>query len=126
MRLPIQLALTYPERLPGPAKRLSLLDVARLDFEAPDPDAFPLLGLARQAGEQGGLYPTVLSTADELAVEAFLAGAIAFPEIAAIVQDALDHHLSSGEPVTLEAIDAADAWTRRRVAARLHELSMRP
>jgi 1-deoxy-D-xylulose-5-phosphate reductoisomerase len=117
MRLPIQLALTYPERVPGPAARLSLLDVARLDFEPPDQEAFPLLRLARQAGERGGAYPTVLSTADELAVAAFLDGSIAFPDIAALVQDALDAFVPAAEPLTLEAIAAADAWTRRRLQA---------
>jgi 1-deoxy-D-xylulose-5-phosphate reductoisomerase len=126
MRLPIQLALTYPERLPGPARRLSLLDVARLDFEAPDLDAFPLLRLARQAGDLGGLYPTVLSAADEVAVDAFLAGATTFPDIAAIVHDALDSYVSDAAPVTLETIHDADAWTRRHVAARCIGTSARP
>ena len=122
MRLPIQLALTYPERPSGPAKRLSLLDVARLDFEAPDPGAFPLLRLARQAGESGGTFPTVLSTADELAVDAYLNGAIAFTDIAALVHDALDAHQPTSAPLTLDAIAAADGWTRRYVAERLTTL----
>jgi 1-deoxy-D-xylulose-5-phosphate reductoisomerase len=126
MRLPIQLALTYPERLPGPARRLSLLDVARLDFEAPDPDAFPLLRIARQAGELGGLYPTVLSAADEVAVDAFLSGAVAFTDIAAVVHDALDCHVPDGQQVTLETIHGAAAATRRHVAARVVALNARP
>lgn len=116
MRLPIQFALMWPERAPGPATRLNLVDVARLDFEAVDPVAFPLLGLAREAGERGGTYPTVLSTADELAVTAFLAGRLSFTGIAEVVEDALAAHRSNAAPLTLEAIAEADCWTQARVA----------
>jgi 1-deoxy-D-xylulose-5-phosphate reductoisomerase len=125
MRLPIQLALTYPERLPSPAEPLSLLDVARLDFEAPDLEAFPLLALARQAGERGGLYPTVLSAADELAVNAFLGGIIAFPDIAGLVRSALDAYAPPSAPVSLDAIRDAEDWAQRHVATAVRRLERR-
>ena len=112
MRLPIQLALTYPERLPSPCKRLSLAEIGKLTFEAPDIERFPALRLAREAGIAGGTYPTVLSAADDVAVAALLDGRIRFVDIPAIVSDALDAHISVG-PISMEAILDADHWARR-------------
>ena len=112
MRLPIQYALTYPERLPSPCPRLSLVQTAALHFEAPDLARFPALALARQAGEAGGTYPTALSAADEVAVEAFLAGRLRFVDIPAVVADVLAAHEVVG-PLSLELIAEADAWARR-------------
>jgi 1-deoxy-D-xylulose-5-phosphate reductoisomerase len=88
MRVPISYALTYPER---PATPLSPLDLASLtlEFEAPDLETFPMLDLAREAGEKGGTYPCVFNAANEVAVAAFLEGRIAFLEIADVVADAL-------------------------------------
>lgn len=110
MRLPIQYALTFPERVAGPATRLRATDLSRLDFELPDLDAFPLLALARQAGELGRTYPTVLSTADAVAVDAFLERRLSFNGIADIVSRVLNAHTPSSGPLTLDAIREADSW----------------
>jgi len=126
MRLPIQYALTYPARIPGPCRRLSLAEVGTLRFAPPDEGRFPALALAREAGRRGGTYPTVLSAADEIAVEAFLAGRIRFVEVAAVVRDVLDRHRPQG-PLSFDAIAEADAWARaettRAVAARERALT---
>ena len=90
MRIPIAYALAWPQRLETPAQRLDLAAIARLDFEAPDTERFPALRLAREALEQGGAAPIVLNAANEVAVAAFLAGAIRFSDIAEIVEGALD------------------------------------
>lgn len=111
MRLPILYALAYPERLPSGAPPLRLADVASLHFAAPDEQRFPALRLAREAGIAGGTYPTVLSAADEVAVESFLSGAVRFVDIPAIVDRVLGRHDPSRE-VTVESIAAADAWAR--------------
>ena len=89
MRIPIAYALAWPERIETPAQRLDLASIARLDFEAPDLDRFPALRLAREALEAGGAAPIVLNAANEVAVASFLAGEIAFPEIAKVVHEAL-------------------------------------
>lgn len=112
MRLPIQYALYYPERLPNP--RLPRLDwslVRSLDFEMPDYDKFPCLQLAVEAGKQGGTCPAVLCAADEVAVELFLAGHIRFTDIAGVIARTLEQHRAVARP-TLEEIEAADAWAR--------------
>jgi 1-deoxy-D-xylulose-5-phosphate reductoisomerase len=90
MRIPIAFALAWPERMATPAQRLDLPSIARLDFEAPDLQRFPALGLARNALEAGGATPIVLNAANEVAVASFLAGGIPFPDIARLVGDALD------------------------------------
>jgi 1-deoxy-D-xylulose-5-phosphate reductoisomerase len=111
MRLPIQFALTYPDRVAFPGNRLDLATIGALHFEPPDDARFPLLSLARYAGTAGGTFPTVLSAADDVAVAAFLNGTIGFVDIASVVASALDRHRFSGA-VTLETIAAADAWAR--------------
>lgn len=90
MRVPIAYALSWPERMATPAQRLDLARVGRLDFEAPDLKRFPALRLAREALEAGGAAPIVLNAANEIAVAAFLAGEIRFPDVAEIVQEALN------------------------------------
>ena len=90
MRIPIAYALAWPERMPTPAQRLDLASIARLDFEEPDLARFPALRLARSALEEGGAAPVVLNAANEVAVASFLAGAIRFPDIVSIVQEALN------------------------------------
>src|SRR5690606_17588519 len=119
MRLPIQYALTYPDRPAGCGKRLTLDAMAKLTFEEPDFEAFPAPEIARAAARLGGLYPAVLSKADELAVAAFLDGQISFPAITEIVQHALDAFEPGTTEVTLEAIAETDDWTTRFVAASL-------
>ncbi len=111
MRVPIQYALTHPDRLASPAKRLSLADVGTLRFEAPNPDRFPALELAKQAGMAGGTYPTVLSAADEVAVGAFLAGRLRFTGITDAIRAALDAH-SPDAVVTFDSIADADRRAR--------------
>lgn len=115
MRLPIQYALTAPQRVSSPWPRLSLAEIGSLHFEPPDLDRFPALALARRAGEAGLTFPTVLSTADDIAVEAFLAGQIAFLDIPAVIAEALDRH-TPPPALTREAIAEADRWTRRVTA----------
>jgi 1-deoxy-D-xylulose-5-phosphate reductoisomerase len=89
MRVPISFALTYPERAATPVRSLNLSDGLVLEFEAPDLETFPLLQLAREAGERGGTYPCVYNAANEVAVEAFLAGRLPFLAIAGVVEEAL-------------------------------------
>ncbi len=114
MRLPIQYALTYPQRLANP--ELPKLDwglIGHLDFEEPDGDTFPCLGLAIEAGKKGGTYPAVLAAADEVAIELFLSQKTGFSDIPAIIERVLDLHRPVAQPI-LEEITAADAWARER------------
>lgn len=113
MRLPIQYALSHPERLPNqslPKIDWSLID--KLDFRQPDMEKFPCLGLAIEAGKKGGTYPAVLCAADEVAVEMFLDNRIKFTDIPALIQKVLDKHHLITHP-TIEEITAADAWARK-------------
>jgi len=112
MRLPIQCALTYPERLTGPSvPRLDLKLIGTLSFEAPDPKKYPCLGLALEAGRRGGSSPAVLAAADEIAVQNFLAGHIRFTDIAHVISDALNSHTAVANP-SLDEVLHADAWSR--------------
>jgi len=115
MRLPIQYALTYPEHAPSPCQSLSLADVGTLRFAAPDPARFPALALARQAGESGLTFPTVLSAADEVAVAAFLAGRLRFVDIPEVASRCLADHRPDGS-LGFDVIAAADAWARTAAA----------
>ena len=124
MRLPIQLALSWPLRLRPTTEPLDLAAVGSLNFAAPDLERYPCLRLAMRAGLAGGAYPAVLAAADEIAVEAFLGREIRFDQIPALVEYALDAHegaSQSGAEPPLEQIDAADEWARRvtrdRIAA---------
>ena len=90
MRMPIQYALTYPERAAAPVARLDWSQAAQWSFEPPDFQKFPLLGLAYEAASAGGSATATLNAADEVAVEAFLAGKIPFPGIAATVAECLE------------------------------------
>jgi 1-deoxy-D-xylulose-5-phosphate reductoisomerase len=89
MRVPISYALTYPERAATSIPPLDLT-AGPLEFFEPDTDTFPLLALAREAGERGGTFPCAFNAANEVAVAAFLDGRIGFLEIASLVEDALD------------------------------------
>ena len=90
MRVPISFALTYPDRRATPVPRLDFSNGLALTFERPDLERFPLLRLAREAGERGGTYPCAFNAANEVAVAAFLERRISFTEIAGLVGDALD------------------------------------
>ena len=112
MRLPIQYALTHPERWVSPFREgIDFGSLVSFDFEPVDLDRFPCLKLAMEAGERGGTYPAVLSAADEVAVELFLAKKIGFPDIAAVVASTLDCHEVISYP-SIEDIFAADTWAR--------------
>jgi len=112
MRLPIQYALSYPERLDNPQlPRIDWSLVRRLDFESADYDRFPCLRLAIEAGKRGGTCPAVLCAADEVAVELFLAGRIRFSDIAGAIERTLEQHQPINNP-GLEEIETADVWAR--------------
>ncbi|HVI53025.1 MAG TPA: 1-deoxy-D-xylulose-5-phosphate reductoisomerase [Candidatus Sulfotelmatobacter sp.] len=112
MRTPISLALAWPRRLPTPGKRLDLAAIGQLTFEAPDPERFPALRLARQALRQQGGAPTILNAANEVAVQAFLERRIGFLDIARIVEDCLQT-LPSGAASSLDDLLALDGAVRR-------------
>jgi 1-deoxy-D-xylulose-5-phosphate reductoisomerase len=116
MRIPIAYALAWPERMETPARRLDLATIARLDFEAPDLQRFPALKLAREALESGGASPVVLNAANEIAVAAFLAGRIRFPDIPALVQEALSG-VSYDAPGSIGDVLEIDRVTRDRTRA---------
>ena len=92
MRLPIAYALAWPDRATTPFGRLDWAEVGRLDFESPDLEAFPCLGLAFAAGREGGSAPAWLNAANEVAVAAFLEGRLAWSSIAAVLEEALSEH----------------------------------
>lgn len=115
MRIPIQYALTYPDRRPTPPARLDLAAAGRLEFLAVDADRFPLLGLARAALESGGTAPAALSAANEAAVEAFLSGRIGYLGIAEVVAEAMRRHRRA-ELGGLGAVFAADREARAEAA----------
>ena len=116
MRLPIQCALAYPDRMPvPPALPLDLAAVGSLHFGRPDLDRFPCLGLAIEAGRRGGTYPAAMAAADEVAVDRFLQGEIGFLDIPVVVERVLDAHCSVADP-DLEAILEADRWARASAA----------
>ncbi len=112
MRLPIQCALSYPERLASAGvPRLNLARVKTLSFGEVDLGRYPCLRLALEAGAKGGTWATVLAAADEVAVEQFALGAIGFTDIPKVVDSALSAHSGAADP-SLEAILEADAWAR--------------
>ncbi len=131
MRLPIALALSWPERLPGAAAACDWSTAASWTFEPLDSEAFPAVNLARQAGRWGGSSPAVYNAANEECVEAFHAGEIGFTDICDIVAEVLAEHVRSSrgsdEPgadvgsalvadgdLTVDLVLAADAWARGR------------
>ncbi|WP_458119139.1 1-deoxy-D-xylulose-5-phosphate reductoisomerase [Paenibacillus sp. Z6-24] len=116
MRVPIQYALTYPDRQPSPSPRLSLAQVGQLNFKEMDYERFPCLRMAFEAGRLSGTAPTVFNAANEVAVARFLNGEIAFLAIEDIIADALEHHQTIANP-ELEVIQAVDQETRRRALA---------
>ena len=95
MRTPIAHALAWPERIDSGVSALDLLQIGRLDFEAPDEQRFPCLRIARLAAQDGGTAPAMLNAANEVAVDAFLNGRIRFTEIASIIEQVLDRQASS-------------------------------
>lgn len=115
MRVPIQLALSYPDRSPlNGAKRLNLAEVATLNFRDVDFNRYPCLKMAYEAGKTGGTMPTVMNAANEVAVSKFLERKIPFLEIEWIVETAMAEHMVLANP-DLETIHAVDAEARKRV-----------
>jgi len=112
MCLPIQYALTYPERVASERVQTNLAGLGKLTFEEPDQERFPALALARKAGEIGGTMPAVLNAANEVAVEAFVNRQIHFPQIPESVRRVMDRHKVIEHP-KLPQILEADAWARK-------------
>jgi len=117
MRTPIAHAMGWPERIDSGVKSLDLVEVGRLDFEAPDLDRFPCLRLARESAEAGGTAPAVLNAANEVAVAAFLEGRLNFTGIAGVIDSVLNQHEVRPVRDLADAL-AADGWARE-VAGRL-------
>lgn len=111
MRLPIQYALTYPERVESGLNRLNFFQLKKLTFEKPNYRKFPCLALALKAAKKGGTLPSVLNAADEEVVEAFLNGKIRFSQIYSIVEKVVEKHKIVNNP-GLDQILAADRWAR--------------
>ncbi|HIX83729.1 MAG TPA: 1-deoxy-D-xylulose-5-phosphate reductoisomerase [Candidatus Megamonas gallistercoris] len=118
MRLPIQYALTYPERLACVAPKLDFWQMQPLTFEKPDTDTFRVLALAYEAGKIGGSMPCVMNAANEIAVEAFLNEQISFLDIYDIIEDEMLSHITLVSP-ELEDLFEIDAKTRQNVKEKL-------
>jgi 1-deoxy-D-xylulose-5-phosphate reductoisomerase len=115
MKLPIQLALTWPERRDGPSPRMDWQRSFALNFEPPDMDNFPCLGIGYEVIARGGTAPAVVNAANEEAVGRFLSGSLRFLEIPQVCRAMLDHHDFDAHP-SLDRLIAVDAWARREVA----------
>lgn len=118
MCLPIQYALTYPQRVPGISKRLRLEEVGRLRFEKPDFQTFRTLPLAYEVARMGGTAAAVFNAANETAVEEFLAGRIRFLQIVELIEHCLNRH-NVRQTMSLDELLEADAWARREVKGKL-------
>jgi 1-deoxy-D-xylulose-5-phosphate reductoisomerase len=115
MRLPIQLALAWPERLPVGVGPVPLAD-SKLTFEPVDREAFPAIDLAYRVGELGLTFPAVMSAANEVAVMAFLEGKIPLTRIVEVVTAVVDEHEAPSSVASVVNLERADAWARRRAA----------
>jgi 1-deoxy-D-xylulose-5-phosphate reductoisomerase len=113
MRMPIQYALTWPDRFEAPVPRINWLEERQWDFSPPDFDKFPLLKLAYECQRTGGSATCTLNAADEIAVEAFLAGRIGFTAIAEVVEETLSQQ-SSCEPEAIQEVLEIDRESRAR------------
>lgn len=112
MCLPIQYALTYPDRAASDRVQTNFAKLAKLEFEEPDVERFPAIELARRAGETGGTMPAVLNAANEIAVESFVNRKVNFPQITETVRRTMNAHKVISHP-TFEQILEADAWARK-------------
>lgn len=122
MRTPIAHALAWPERIISGVASLDIIQTARLDFEAPDLERFPCLKLAMDAARIGASGPAVLNAANEVAVEAFLAGELEFTGIARVVGEVLER-VEPAEPESLDVVQACDRAARQAALAVIRELS---
>ncbi len=125
MRVPIQYAITYPQRAPSPVKKLNLFEAAKLEFFKPDLSRFVCLDLALAAARTGGVTPAVLSAADEIAVDAFLKGQIKFTEISKLIYTVLRKTPATGGVATINQALEADQWARETAVAVLQDGSYR-
>ncbi|MBR2081407.1 MAG: 1-deoxy-D-xylulose-5-phosphate reductoisomerase [Elusimicrobiaceae bacterium] len=121
MRVPIQYAITYPLRAPGPVKKLNLFEASKLEFFKPDFSRFVCLDLALAAARTGGITPAVLSAADEIAVNAFLQGQLKFTEISKLIYTILRKTPATGGSVTINQALEADQWARETAQAVLQD-----
>jgi len=123
MRIPIAAALHHPARPSLPWKSLDLCEAGKLEFVSPDMERFPALALARSAQEAGGGKPAALNAANEVAVEAFLAGSIRFPEIISVTRQVLEKMPAAGGLKTVEEVLAVDAAARTEATDIIRALS---
>lgn len=121
MRIPIQFALSYPERWSTPAPRVDFRQLGSLEFAAPDPDAFSCLALAERAGREGRTLPCVLNAANEVAVDAFLHERCSFVDIARVVEATMDAHRIE-DVESIQQLRAIDIWARERARYALSSL----
>jgi 1-deoxy-D-xylulose-5-phosphate reductoisomerase len=115
MMLPIQYALTYPDRVPGPSPHLDLTQPMNLEFIPPDPSRFPALELGFEVARYGGSAGAVLNAANEAAVAAFLNKEISFTDIVTACREILDQHNFEPHP-TMSQLTAADQWARQEMS----------
>jgi 1-deoxy-D-xylulose-5-phosphate reductoisomerase len=120
MRIPISYTLAWPERMETPSERLSLVETGRLEFEAPDPERFPSLRLAREALDRGSGAQVVLNATNEVAVDAFLKGGIGFCDISRLVELALAE-IDAAPPQSVAEVVALDRDTRERTRSMIAE-----
>jgi 1-deoxy-D-xylulose-5-phosphate reductoisomerase len=115
MKLPIALALGWPDRIAGAASACDFTKASTWEFEPLDETVFPAVALARSAGKAGGCFTAIYNAANEVAAQAFLDGAITFPTIVRTVSAVLDDASEwSAEPTTVDDVLAADGWARTR------------
>jgi len=115
MRLPIQYAFTWPDRIPGPAPAMDWSQACQLDFMPPDFDRFPALRLGFEVAEKGGSSGAVVNAANEAAVDAFLKSELSFTDIVTACREVLEHHNFEAHP-SFEQLVAADQWAREEIS----------
>jgi 1-deoxy-D-xylulose-5-phosphate reductoisomerase len=126
MRLPIALALAWPDRLPVVQPALDWSTASTWEFFPLDERAFPAVRLARQAGEAGGVVPALYNAANEEAVAAFLAGRLPFPGILQAVARTLDEAPDLGVPTSVDDVLAAERWAREHARAAIAGTAVPP
>jgi 1-deoxy-D-xylulose-5-phosphate reductoisomerase len=114
MKLPIQYALTYPERMDGPVQSLDLAAIRSLELSKPDLNQFPALSLGYEVAQKGGSAGAVLNAANEVAVDAFLKGRLKFTDIVPAVREVLHRHSVVAEP-SVDELEQADLWAREEM-----------
>jgi 1-deoxy-D-xylulose-5-phosphate reductoisomerase len=123
MRLPIQYACSYPDRWDAALPSLDLTRTPRLEFFPPDTARFPCLGLAYRALHEAGTLPVVLNAANEVAVETFLDGRLAFPAIPRLIEMTMNSHAVQ-RVTTLAVVRAVDTWAREQARGLARELEL--